>query len=293
MFPDKFSFSDLTINFGKEDQCLEYLLKLKYGETKQCPKCNKPFNYSRVAERKNYQCNHCNNVISPCAGTIFHKSETPLTSWFYAIFLFSVSKNGVSAMELQRHIKVTYKTAWRMCKQIRMLFNDTPKLSGTVEMDEAYLGGKEDNKHESKKIGNKGTQGKTAVLGAVERSTDESVGQVVARVVDDTTIKNVVPFIRSKVVLGSTINTDDYNSYYNVKYLGYNHRTVNHSSKEYVNGDNYTNTMEGFWSQLKRSIDGTYHMVSPKHLQAYVNEFAWRYNRRNLKSLFITLLGEV
>ena len=289
MFPDKFSFSDLTINFGKESQCLDYLFQLKYGEVKACPKCGKAFNYSRVAERRNYQCNHCNNVISPCAGTIFNKSETPLTSWFYAIFLFSVSKNGVSAMEMQRHIKVTYKTAWRMCNQIRKLFSDTPsKLSGTVEMDEAYLGGKESNKHESKKVGNLSTQGKTAVLGALERG-----GEVVARVVDDTTISSVVPFIRGKIAIGTTLNTDDYNSYSDVKYLGYNHKTVNHSSKEYVNGDNHTNTIEGFWSQLKRSIDGTYHMVSPKHLQAYVNEFAWRYNRRGRKSLFLVVLKEV
>lgn len=287
----KFTITQFNLKYPNENACLEEIFNKKYSNLETCPnpKCGRGFKYYKVSERKCYACQYCSHQIHPLAGTIFHKSDTDLKLWFYAIFLFSSSKNGVSAKELERQLGVTYKTAWRMCNQIRKLFSDTPsKLSGTVEMDEAYLGGKEDNKHESKKIGNKGTQGKTAVLGAVERG-----GEVVARVVDDTTISSVVPFIRGKIAIGTTLNTDDYNSYSDVKYLGYNHKTVNHSSKEYVNGDNHTNTIEGFWSQLKRSIDGTYHMVSPRHLQAYVNEFAWRYNRRGFKSLFLEVLKEV
>ena len=289
IFPTNFTIKELRVHFSTDDQCLEYLFDTKYKTATNCPKCNRTFNYSRVKERRAYQCNHCNNMISPTASTIFHKSETQLNLWFYAIFLFCVSKNGVSAKELQRQTGVTYKTAWRMAFQIRTLFaDDNDTLKGTVEIDEAYLGGKEDKKHESKKHGHKGSQGKTAVIGAVERG-----GNVRARVVDDTTRNEVTPFVRGKIAIDATVFTDEYVSYDNLSNLGYRHEQVNHSKKVYVDGNTHTNTIEGFWSQLKRSIDGTYHMVAPKHLQQYVNEFAWRYNRRNSKGLFLELVGRV
>ncbi|NJK70997.1 MAG: transposase, partial [Thermales bacterium] len=124
MFSSKLTIKDLRVHFSTDDQCLDYLFSTKYNKQEVCPKCNRTFNYSRVKERRAYQCNHCNSMISPTAGTIFHKSETQLNLWFYTIFLFCVSKNGVSAKELERQLGVTYKTAWRMAKQIRSLFED-------------------------------------------------------------------------------------------------------------------------------------------------------------------------
>jgi transposase len=281
---NRFSVKDFNMKYPNDDVILNEIFKKKFGNISDFNK------YYKVNDRKCYAHSETGKQIHPLAGTIFHKSSTSLKLWYYAIFLFAASKNGVSAKELERQLGVTYKTAFRIAQQIRKLFNDSnTNLKGTVEMDEAYMGGKEQNKHESKKAGHKGTQGKTAVLGAVERG-----GEVVARVVDDTTSSSVTPFIRGKIEIGSTLNTDEYSSYENVKYLGYDHKQVNHSAKEYVREQSHTNTIEGFWSQLKRSIDGTYHMVSPKYLQSYVNEFAWRYNRRRSKTpMFLAALKGV
>jgi transposase-like protein len=285
----KYTITEFNFEYPTEEACINKIYKNRYGKLEHCPKCEKPFKYYKVNERKCYACQFCSNQIHPLAGTIFHKSETDLKLWFYAIFLFACSKNGVSAKELERQLGVTYKTAWRMAKQIRSLFeDDSNPLQGTVEIDETYMGGKEQNKHESKRKGALGTQGKTAVIGAVERK-----GNIRARVVDDTTRNEVTPFVRGKISINSEVFTDEYNVYDNLHQLGYNHKQINHSAKEYVNGNVHTNTIEGFWSQLKRSIEGTYHMVSPKYLQSYVNEFAWRYNRRNQTKLFNLLISNI
>lgn len=290
MKKEKYTIKLFNREYPDNETCINKIFQNRYGHFKKCPKCKKKFKYYKVNERKCYSCQHCGHQIHPLAGTIFHKSNTDLKLWFYAIFLFASSKNGVSAKELQRQLGVTYKCAWRIAKHVRQLFEDDSKqLSGKVEVDEVYIGGKESNKHETKKIGAKGSQGKTAVLGAVERK-----GNVKARVVDDTTKSEVTPFIRGKVEINSQVYTDEYKVYNNLKYLGYSHDKVNHYQKEFVVGDTHTNTIEGFWSQLKRSIDGTYHMVSPKYLQQYVNEFSWRYNYRNSRTaLFRLLIGRI
>jgi hypothetical protein len=207
--------------------------------------------------------------LHPLADTIFRKTTTPLKDWFYAIYLFSVSKNGVSAKELERHLGVTYKTAWRMAKQIRLLMaQEDSKLSGRVEADETWIGGKHDRKRKE--------SSKSVVLGATER-----YGQARAQVVSGANSSTAIPFINATVEVGAILNTDDSPIY---KYAGlrHYHQTVNHSAKEYVRGKTHTNSIEGFWSQMKRSIDGTYHVVSPKYLQYYVNEFVFRYNYRDV-----------
>ncbi len=201
------------------------------------------------------------------------------------MFLMSQSKNGVSAKELERHLGVTYKTAWRMAKQIRILMEQKPSmLSGNVEADETYIGGKGKNNKRGR-----GAENKTAVFGLVERQ-----GDVKAQTVGNVKSATLIPIIAENVEQGSTLMTDEFRSYNASKSYGFGHETVNHSAKEYVKGLAHTNTLEGFWSQLKRSMDGTFHKVSPKYLQAYVDEFAWRYNHRKSEvPLFRLLLGEV
>ena len=204
---------------------------------------------------------------------IFDHSPTALTKWFYALYLFSVAKNGVSAKELQRHIGVTYKCAWRMCKQIRLLMQQTgaPLLSGIVEIDETYIGGKR-RTHVGK------WDNKTAVIGIVEKKKGSGRVRAIATKRADATV--ALPFIRAVARQGTEIQTDESKIYHRVK-REYAHRYINHSKEEYSKDGISTNTIEGFWSQMKRSIDGTYHSVSPKYLQLYVNEFVYRYNLRD------------
>jgi transposase-like protein len=281
---DRYTIKEFKTDFGTEDQCLEYVFHQRFGQHDHCPHCEKKFSYSKVSSKKKYKCAHCGGEIAPLAGTIFHKSSTPLVLWFHAIFLFSVSKNGVSAKELERQLGVTYKTAWRIAKQVRTLFEDDLEdmLKGTVEVDETYMGGKEKNKHSSKKLKQgRGAVGKTPVIGVVERQ-----GKVKAIVAVDTKESTLIHFIKQSVEKNSQIMTDEYKSYNRVSLHGFKHDRVKHSAKEYVVGDVHTNTIEGFWSQLKRSVNGTYHSVSVKYLQQYVNEFAYRYNYRNRGALF-------
>ena len=273
----KFTIKEFNKQYPNDDVCLDELFQARFGDIKVCPKCKKETKFNRITTRKCYCCQFCGYQLHPVANTIFHKSVTPLTNWFYAIYLFSVSKNGVSAMELQRQLGVTYKTAWRMAKQIRQLFEENKDaLSGIVELDETYVGGKGGNNKRGR-----GAENKTPVFGMVERK-----GAIKARVTVDTKRKTVMPIIRKNVAIGTDIMTDEYLPYRSLNKEGYNHQTVTHGVKEYVRGNVHTNTLEGFWSQMKRSINGTYHAVSPKYLQTYVDEFSYRYNARLSSSLF-------
>ncbi|MGH7158116.1 MAG: IS1595 family transposase [Candidatus Saccharimonadales bacterium] len=267
----KYTIKQFEQKFPNDDACLQYMFEQRFGAMTACPKCGvvDP-KYYRVRSKKVYECKDCGNQISPLADTIFHKSETSLRSWFYALFQFSVSKNGVSAKELERTLGVTYKTAWRMAKLIRSLMQQGGNpLSGVVEIDETYIGGK----HKRKGM----FDNKTAVIGMVEKK--KSNGQVTAIATRRADASVALPFIRAMTKQGSEIQTDESKIYHRVK-REYAHRFVNHSKDEYSKDGISTNTIEGFWSQMKRSIDGTYHCVSPKYLQLYVNEFVFRYNLR-------------
>jgi transposase-like protein len=195
----------------------------------------------------------------------------------------NTSKNGVAAREIERQTGVTYKTAWRMMHQIRKLMrpDTSTKLGGTVEIDDTYYGGKKEGKR------GRGAKGKSKVFGMVERE-----GEVKAEVVENLKAKTVMPIIQENVEKNSQIYSDELSSYALVTKHDFTHDVVKHAIKEYVRGNVHTNSIEGFWSQLKRSIDGTHHWVSPQHLQAYVNEFAWRYSHRKTEaSLFDFLLS--
>ncbi len=269
----KYSIKQFKQDFPTDEACLDYIFKLRY------PKAQ---GYYKVKARKCYSHKTTKHQIHPLADTIFHKSSTSLVDWFFAIYLMSASKNGVSAKELERHLGVTYKTAWRIGHQIRSLMEqDTNPFSGVVEADETYMGGV--------MKGKQGGKGKTPVIGIVKRG-----GGVKAKKVDEVNTGTLIKNIAENVEFGSRLISDEHAGYKKVPQLGLSHDYVTHSKKEYGRGDVHTNTIEGFWSQMKRSIDGTYHAVSSKHLQKYVDEFAYRYSYRSASQpLFLRMLASV
>lgn len=270
----RYTQNQFRLDFPNDDVCLDTIFQNRYGDLDCCPSCGViDATFHKVTGRKCYACAHCGYQLHPLAQTIFHKSSTSLTDWFYAIYLFSVSRNGVAAKELQRHLGVTYKTAHRMARQIRLLMSqegDDPigGIGSTVEADETYYGGV--RKH------SRGPRHKTPVLGVVERS-----GEVRSIVSDVASTKRAKAFLSTAMKLESLLHTDESRIYLWAAKYGVRHESVNHSAKEYVRNKVHTNTIEGFWGQMKRSIDGTYHCVSPKYLQLYVDEFVFRYNLRD------------
>ncbi|HKU18281.1 MAG TPA: IS1595 family transposase [Candidatus Saccharimonadales bacterium] len=267
----RYTYKRFAAEFPNDDVCLDAIFQMRYGDVTTCPRCGViDTKFYRVRGRKCYACKHCGYQLHPLAQTIFHKSDTPLTSWFYVMYQVSVAKNGVSAKEIVRHLGVGYKTAHRMLHKIRSLMQQGgDMLSGIVEIDETYIGGKHKHKY--------GYSKKQAVFGAVERA-----GHIKATHVRSTGARVLLPLIEEKITPGAQVYSDEYRAYSTLERRGYPHATVTHSSFEWANGDTHTNTIEGFWGQLKRSISGTYHCVSPQHLQAYVDEFVFRYNFRGV-----------
>ncbi|MCK4721754.1 MAG: IS1595 family transposase [Dehalococcoidia bacterium] len=267
----KYTLSQFKSDFPDDDAILEWLKDYRWPDGIHCPVCDKVRKHHRIKSRPCYKCDNCGHEVYPTANTIFHKSATPLTTWFDAMLWMATTRSGHSAKELQRITGVTYKTAWRMFKQIRTLFGeDTIPLNGQVEVDESYFGGVRRGKR------GRGAEGKTAVIGIVQRQ-----GRVAASVVSNVKSSTVMSLIRRNVARAAIVYTDEFHSYDRVVMAGYRHKRVQHSAKVYVNGDAHTNSIEGFWSLAKRGISGVYHAVSPKYLQSYLNEYAFRYNHRN------------
>lgn len=280
-----YTIQQFNIDYPDDSSCLHSIFLSRYGDLKSCPKCSKKSKFYRIKDRRSYECAFCCYQLYPTAGTIFHKSTTPLKNWFYAMFLMSNSKNGISAAELQRQLGVSYKTAWRINQQIRTLFKshkeEMSQLEGIVEVDETYIG----RKNESRKWERTSVANKAVVMGMIERD-----GRVVGLHIPAPGVRILVPAIQKHISINAHIMSDELTSYKNLYKLGYKHDYVNHRHT-YVNGEVYTNTIEGFWSQLKRSIHGTYHTVSHKHLQGYVDEFCYRYNhRKSNASLFSSMV---
>jgi len=279
----RFTFKDFEGMFPDDAACLEWLRNFLYPEGIHCKTCKRVTKHHRVTSRPSYSCDHCGHHVHPTAGTIFHKSSTSLKTWFHAIYLMASTRCGISAKQIERETGVTYKTAWRMFKQIRTLLQEDKMLSGSVEADETYFGGSHDGK--AKRRG-RGTN-KAAVFGIVERK-----GRVFAKVVPDTTAKSLVGTIHEKVLPESTVYTDEYASYNTVPGARqYRHKRIHHATKIWVVGDIHTNTIEGFWSLIKRGIIGNYHKVSKKYLPLYVAEFCFRYNNRENADIFGTAIA--
>ena len=279
--------------FPDDDACLDYLMKLRHGETLGCPKCGKEGRFTRIRKMPAYSCPWCGHHIHPMVGTPFHKSHTPLQKWFYAMYLFTTSRHGVPAKELQRQLGVSYPTAFRMAHKIREYMGTVDGddgLSGHVEADETYVGGKPRYPQRGKGGSNANYRTrKVTVFGLVKRG-----GDVMTRVVPDAKRKTLIPEIAANVRKGSTISTDEWHPYKSLPAHGYRHQIVQHKKGEYVRGDAHTNTLDGFWSILKRSIQGTHVHVSRKHLSKYLGEFEFRYNLRKLPDqMFSRLLASL
>ena len=269
----RYTIKDLQKQFPNDDACLDAIFEMRYGDVTACPKCGAvDTKFYRVKGRKCYACMHCGYQLHPLAQTIFHKSETPLTTWFYVIFQVSVAKNGMSAKEVARSTGVTYKTAHRMLRKVRsLMLQGTGFLSGIVEVDETYYGGTRKKKYQKSQWVNK-----TAVIGIVEK---DGMARTLVTKHADATI--AIPFLRASIQPGSTVHTDESKIYSRVR-RDFDHATVNHSQQEYAKDGVTTNTIEGLWGNWKNAMRGTYHAVSPKYLQAYVNEFVFRYNYRGV-----------
>ena len=275
--------------FPDDDVCLETIKEQRFpGGIAHCEKCHQDRKHYRVKGRTAYACDRCGNHIYPLARTIFEKSTTPLRIWFQAMYLMGSTRCGISAKQIQRETGVTYKTAWRMFRQIRSLLSETDmQLEGsTVEMDEVYVGGRPRGKRGGPKWLEPSK--KAVVAGVVERK-----GRVIARVVEDASKKTLQGFAHEFILPESTVFTDEHPSYTGLDKT-YTHHRIQHSAGVYVKGDVHTQTIEGFWSLVQNGIRGVYHSVSKKYLQNYLNEYAFRYNRPDSGNLiFYAILAQV
>lgn len=270
----QFTVQDFFKRFGTDEACLDHLMTVRYGERVQCPKCSKVGRFVRIKSIPAYACPtpRCGHHIHPMAGTPFERSHTALQKWFYAMYLFTTSRHGVSAKELQRQLGVTYKTAWRMGHEIRKYMAEvdgTPPMGGHVEIDETFIGGKNRGEGRANKL-----KGKSIVFGIVERE-----GNLFTAVVPNVKRVTLEPMVRKLVTEGSTVTTDEAPAYQDLS-DGYTHGVVNHSADEWVRGKHHTNSIESFWGLLKRSIRSTHISVSAKYLPSYLGEFEYRHNMR-------------
>lgn len=267
--------------FPDDEACLEHLFQTRFGNDPHCPKCGEIGKFRKLAKLPAYTCN-CGHHIHPMVGTPFEDSRTPLQKWFYAMYLFTTSRHGVPAKELQRQLGVTYKCAWRIGHEIRKymgMVDGDPPLSGTVEADETYIGGKRPGRR------GRGAAGKTVVFGMLEKE-----GSVMTHVVPNVRRDTLHPHMEANITKGSVIHTDELHSYKKICGKGYTHETVNHGAGEYARGGIHVNGIEGFWSQIKRSIQGTHVHVSGKHMSKYLGEFEYRYNMRETPELMFSRL---
>ena len=263
---------DFFDQFPDAQACLDHLMKVRFGNLTACPKCGREWRFHKLRKEAAYACQWCGHHVYPCVGTPFESSRTSLQLWFYAIYLFTATRSGVSAKELQRQLGVTYKCAWRMGHEIRkhMAFVDGDEmLNGHIEVDETYVGGEREGKR------GRGADGKTILFGMLDRD-----GDMIVKVVPDTKGSTLKPLIVASVEQGSTVHSDEYRSYNGLDKMGFNHKRCNHSKEQYSVDGSHVNTLEGFWSRLKQSIGGTHIHVSQKHLQKYAHEFEYRFNSR-------------
>jgi len=285
MKKQKYTITDFREDFPDDNACLEWLKNYLYPDGIFCPIDKKITPHHRMKTRKSYSCELCGHHVHPTADTIFHKSSTPLTLWFYAVYLMASTRAGISAKQLERELGVTYKTAWRMFHQIRKMMNEGGQLGGEVEIDETYMGGS--NKWRKNKKPSK--DGQEVVFGMVERK-----GRAKAIHVKSAGNRVLVPEIEKNIEYGAQIYSDEFQSYKHISRLGYKHAAVKHVNEEFVKGPVHTQNVDNLWSNMKRGVRGVYRHVGAKYLQAYVDEYSFRYSHRNdYQHMFWAILDKV
>ena len=270
---------DITRMFPDNETTEEWFIENRWSEGIVCPKCGSD-NVAHVRTRKPqpYRCRSCRKHFSVKTGTIMEGSNLGFQVWAIAIYLLTTGIKGQSSMKLHRDLGVTQKTAWFLAHRIRETWNDNKEaFDGPVEVDETFIGGKRQNMRwdKRKEMKGRGGHGKAIVAGVKDRGTNE----VTARVVPEVHRKSLMGFVRDNVKPGATVYTDQAAAYQGMS--GFTHESVNHSAGEYVREQAHTNGIESFWALLKRGYQGTYHKMSKKHLERYVNEFAGRHNGRD------------
>lgn len=287
-----FTYSEFLEMFPDNEACLAYLKEQFYADGTECPKCGKASKFHRITGRSAYSCQYCGYHAYPTAGTIFHKSSVSLQLWFFAIYLMSSTRCGISAKQLEREIGVTYKTAHRMFKQIRTLLSDEgePPLSGDVEVDESGYGGRPRAYEKRNKIGHLRRTYRPTMLAMVERR-----GRVRPRVIDGRTTPAIHSTVRTHVLGDSILFTDEYRTYEKLARDHYRgHKRIKHIAQVYVDGDTHTQTVEGFFGLFKNGVRGVYHSISVQYLQRYLDEYAFRYNRRNSRTpMFWAMMRQI
>ena len=281
----------LTSYFNSNEKCKQAIIESRWADGDVvCPYCGG--HHCVVRKDGKFRCKHCSKNFSCLVGTIFENTKLPLIKWFLAMYFISSHKKGISSYQLARNIEVTQNTAWYMLQKVRLLYpqTDAESFGGTVECDEVYIGGKEKWKHKSMRTPNtqgRSTKTKTPVFGMMERSTFtnskgevEPITYVHAIVVENTNRATLQPIIQQFVAEDSRVITDELSAYNGLATLGYTHAVVAHGAEEYANGDEFTNSIEGFWSHFRRMIVGCYHDVSNEHLQQYIDEAVYRWNTR-------------
>lgn len=288
------TYNEFQRQFSSEINVIAHFIKIRYPEGVKCNYCGSDKVYQRGTAPRFFDCNKCDVGFSVFTGTIFEQSSTDLRKWFYAIHLFLNGKKGISGMQLQREIGVTYKTAWRMLRQIRLAMGneqDRKLFEICVEIDETYIGGKPRKGTKNNKRG-RGTP-KTPVVGIVSRSDKRVFAKVALpnKAGKKLTSAQLLAIIKQAVHTDAEVITDEFKSYIPLERNGYSHYVVNHSL-EFAHEGVHTNGIESFWATLKRGILGIYHHVSTQYLQHYVNEFCFRYNNRENANIFNQLLSQ-
>lgn len=292
------SLISLANHFNNDKRCRDFITEQRWGKAVVCPFCGCTHIYECGNGDNQFKCAHCHKRFSCLVGTIFENTKLPLQKWFMAMYLISSHKKGISSRQLSRDIDVTQKTAWFILHKIRTLFSqEDVVLSGVVECDEMYLGGRETNKHDSKKTEKtqgRSTKTKTPIFGMTmvwkTEDVDKETGEVrekthtyeVAKKVFDTKAATLIPIIEHFVAEGSTIVTDELSAYNGLD-KKYNHIFVRHGEREFTVGSYSTNGIEGFWGHFKRVIFGTYHFVSKAYLERYIDEAVFRFNTKEMK----------
>lgn len=271
---------DFFARFPDAEAARLYLESRLWPDGVVCPVCAGMDNITTRKRAGYYRCNPCKEDFTVRTGTVMERSKVPLNKWLYAMYLLVTARKGISSLQLSKELGITQKSAWFVLHRLREACGDElQKLAGIIEIDETYVGGKEANKHQSKKLqAGRGAVGKTAVLGLRERG-----GNTIAKPVEDVNLNTILEVVHKHVAPGSTIYSDESSVYNGLDGLFFRHWAINHSAGQYVRGECSTNSIEAVFAVMKRGIIGVYHHTSPKHLARYSNEFAFRLNEGNCK----------